>query len=130
MMNNQHGHDQNQSKMFYELSSLVLNLIRSPPSSIDFSDEVVAEEEVGRRRRGQQMTPGGFVYLMLGISLTLMLSGWITFFIGFLLMPWVLGLVLIFYVVGVVSSLSMLARAVFCCTSPSPKDDCSSWKLL
>ncbi|KAK4423954.1 hypothetical protein Salat_1978300 [Sesamum alatum] len=130
-------HPQNQqdchSKIFHELSALVLNIIRSPPPPIDFSDQTPA---IHRRRSSapsfQQITPAGFASLLLGISLALMLCGSLTFFIGFVLMPWVLGLVMFFYFVGVVSSISMFGKAILCCNSapPSPRKDASSWKLL
>ncbi|KAI3452580.1 hypothetical protein Pfo_009244 [Paulownia fortunei] len=121
------------SKILYELSALVLKIIRSPPPPIDFSDQTPV---VHRRRRSgpsfQQITPAGFASLLLGISLTLMLCGSVTFFIGFVLMPWVLGLVMFLYFVGVVSSISMIGRAILCCNSapPSPRKDAASWKLF
>ncbi|KAL3634555.1 hypothetical protein CASFOL_021609 [Castilleja foliolosa] len=68
----------------------------------------------------QQITPAGFASLMLGASLTLILCGSVTFFIGVVMMPWVLGLVMILYVTGVVSSISMIGRAILCCSSSSP----------
>jgi hypothetical protein len=68
----------------------------------------------------------------LGISLALMLCGSVTFFIGFILMPWVLGLVMVFYVVGIISTLSMLGRSILCyATAPStPRKEIPAWKLL
>ncbi|GFP88396.1 hypothetical protein PHJA_000983300 [Phtheirospermum japonicum] len=121
------------SKILYELSSLALNIIRSPPQTVDFSDETPAAR---RRRRSapslQQITPAGFASLMLGISLTLMLCGSVTFFIGFVMMPWVLGLVMFLYFVGVVSSISMIGRAILCCNSASspPPSPRKAWKPL
>lgn len=122
---------ENRSMAFHELSALVLNIIRNPPPPFEFSDQAPA----ARRRSGpsfQQITPAGFASLLLGISLSLMLCGSLTFFIGFVLMPWVLGLVIFFYFVGVVSSISMIGRAILCCNSapPSPRKDADSWKLL
>ncbi|KVH97834.1 uncharacterized protein LOC112523586 [Cynara cardunculus var. scolymus] len=130
MMRREHRQDQ-QSRVFYELSALILNLLRYPPTPIQFSDEVSTSS---RRQQPQrppltQITPAGFASLLLGISLSLMLCGSITFFIGFLLMPWVLGLVMVFYVVGIVSSLAMLGRAIFFHTL-SPKKGVPAWKLL
>lgn len=129
-----------QSRVFYELSALVLNILRSPPTPIQFSDEPQPRPPVTSSSRRPpppppalpQITPAGFASLLLGISLALMLCGSVTFFIGFLLMPWVLGLVMIFYVVGIVSSLSMLGRAILChTTSPSsPRKGVPAWKLL
>lgn len=131
-----------QSKVFYELSALILNLLRSPTNPIDFSDEVLSSPAtagasssagVGRRQMVmQQLTPAGFASLLLGISLALMLCGSLTFFIGFMLMPWVLGLVMVLYVVGVVSSLSMLGRSILghSSTPSSPRKDCPCKDLL
>ena len=126
-----------QSRVFYELSALVLNILRSPPSSVPFSDQSPAtvttmsssSSSPSASRRSSmattQISPVGFASLMLGISLALMLCGSVTFFIGFLLMPWVLGLVMVFYVAGIVSSLSMLGRSLLCYITapPSPRKD-------
>lgn len=125
-----------QSRIFYELSALVLNLLRSPPSpTSSYSDQSGTGSELRRRRAVGQITPAGFASLMLGISMALMLCGSVTFFIGFILMPWVLGLVMVFYVAGIVSTLSMLGRSILCYVlsppPPSPtKDQIPSWKLL
>ncbi|KAL2547214.1 hypothetical protein Fot_16447 [Forsythia ovata] len=126
-------HDQ-QSNIFYELSSLILSILRSPPTLSDLSEQTPAVQPRQATRRApsmQQITPAGFASLLLGISLSLMLCGSVTFFIGFILMPWVLGLVMFLYFVGVVSSLSMIGRAILCHGSapPPPKND-PSWKLL
>ncbi|WCJ38789.1 hypothetical protein M5689_019826 [Euphorbia peplus] len=128
MMRNSNQQDQ-LSKAFHELSVLVLNLLKSPMGS--FSDQ-----EVRRRRSSAppQITPAGFASLMLGISLALMMCGSLTFFIGFMLMPWVLGLVMVFYVVGVITTISMLGRSLLCYVlAPAPSSsgkDIPSWKLL
>ncbi|CAK9144323.1 unnamed protein product [Ilex paraguariensis] len=123
-----------QSGALYELSALIMNILRSPPSSVDFSDRSPVMQhqpgEVSSSLRASavampQITPAGFASLLLGISLALMLCGSVTFFIGFILMPWVLGLVMVFYFVGIVSSLSMLGRAILCYTTspPTPPKD-------
>ena len=92
-------HQDQQSKVFHELSTLVLNILRSSPTSISFSNESLAPMTttrsattlVSRRSSTEvvvaQITSKGFAYLMLGISLALMLCGLLTLFIGFLLMP-------------------------------------------
>ncbi|CAA0833166.1 Unknown protein [Striga hermonthica] len=121
------------SKMFRDLSSLVLNIIRSPAPPFDFSDDFpAAQHRVRPVPSFQQITPAGFASLLLGVSLTLMLCGSVTFFIGFVMMPWVLGLVLLLYFVGVVSSITMIGKALLCCDSapPSPRKSAASWKLL
>ncbi|KAL7135112.1 hypothetical protein ABFS83_11G071200 [Erythranthe nasuta] len=132
---NNHQDYQQSSKIFYELSALVLNIMRSPPLSIDFSDQTPAIQRRGREVGGasfQQITPAGFASLLLGVSLSLMLCGSVTFFLGFILMPWVLGLVVFLYFVGIISSVSMIGRSIFCHNySPSPpRKDFPSWKLL
>uniref|UniRef100_A0A7C9A1I8 Transmembrane protein n=1 Tax=Opuntia streptacantha TaxID=393608 RepID=A0A7C9A1I8_OPUST len=141
--NHNHHHHQQQSGVLYELSSLILNILRSPPSpAIHLSDHLQSpspsSSEALAPRRGApppQITPSGFASLMLGISLALMLCGSVTFFIGFMLLPWVVGLVMVFYFVGLVSSLSVLGRAFLCyamspSSPPSPRKDIPAWKLL
>ncbi|KAF3969058.1 hypothetical protein CMV_007118 [Castanea mollissima] len=80
-------HQDQQSKVFHELSALVLNILRSPPAPIPFSDDStapmtttrLAEASASRRSSTEaavaQITPAGFASLMLGISLALMLCG-------------------------------------------------------
>ncbi|XP_076934014.1 uncharacterized protein LOC143600121 [Bidens hawaiensis] len=124
MMTRQQRHQDQQSRAFYELSALILNLIRyPPPSSIQYSGEVSTPRRI---------TPAGLASMLLGVSLALMFCGSITFFIGFLLMPWVIGLVMLLYVAGIVSSLSILGRAIFCHTlaPASPRKTVHAWKLL
>lgn len=142
MRSQDHNQHQQQSTVLYELSSLILNILRCPPSpAIRLSDQLPSppSSEAPARRRGwpppPQITPSGFASLMLGISLALMLCGSVTFFIGFLLLPWVVGLVMVFYFVGLVSSLTVLGRAFLCYATspsspPSPTKDIPAWKLL
>ncbi|GMH27424.1 hypothetical protein Nepgr_029267 [Nepenthes gracilis] len=133
-----------QSRVFSELSSLLFNIIRSPPSPIQFSDDrppVLSPLPLRRRQvpAMPQITPAGFASLMLGISLTLMLCGSVTFFIGFILMPWVIGFAMVLYFVGFVWSLSVLGRSIVCyatsssCSSPpSLQNDVQgpAWKFM
>ncbi|CAI0561023.1 unnamed protein product [Linum tenue] len=142
MMRRQQQQDQH-SRVFFELSTLVFNLLRSPPTPIPFSDHFptpappAVSSSSSSRRSSQlsaaQITPAGFASLLLGVSLSLMLCGSLTFFIGFLLMPWVIGLVMVFYVAGIVSMISMLGRSLLCyATEPSPspgKDSPASWLI-
>ncbi|XAR64382.1 hypothetical protein NMG60_11024694 [Bertholletia excelsa] len=126
------------SRVFCELSALVLNLLRSPPSPIQLPDDSPGGQRTPpvSSSRGPPslppITPASFVSLLLGISLSMMLCGSVTFFIGFMLMPWVLGLLMVLYVIGVVSSLSTLGRSILChTTSPaSPRKEVPAWKLL
>lgn len=117
-----------QSRVLHEISSLLMKILRSPPPPVPFSDHVLELSSVISSSSGllpsSQITPAGLASLLLGISLALMLCGSVTFFLGFLLMPWILVLVMIFYVVGIVSSLSMLGRSILCCFSaPRPRKD-------
>lgn len=117
-----HQHQDQQSRIFYELSSLVLSLLRSPPSPLPYDESSPVVNSSARRSNPSpsssaalaQITPAGFASLMLGISVALMLCGSVTFFIGFMLMPWVLGLVMVFYVAGIVSTISVLGKTIFC----------------
>ncbi|TKY47782.1 hypothetical protein E2542_SST29843 [Spatholobus suberectus] len=121
-----------QSRALYELSALVLNLIRSPPTPLALSDDVPPAGAASRRSRQGQISPAGFASLLLGISLALMLCGSVTFFIGFVLMPWVLGLVMLFFVAGIFSSISVFGRSILCyATAPTPpRKDIPAWKLM
>ncbi|XP_008806425.2 uncharacterized protein LOC103719123 [Phoenix dactylifera] len=125
------GQDQT-SRLFYELCALLLTILRSPHLAIPRSDapqaaappsprppqaEVAARSGAARR---SQVSPVGFASLLLGASLALMLCGSVTFVIGFILMPWVIGLIVMFYVVWIVSNLSGLGRAILCPAPPSP----------
>ncbi|KAL9332806.1 hypothetical protein ACSQ67_002416 [Phaseolus vulgaris] len=117
------GYQDQQYRALCDLSALVLDLIRSPPTPLPFSDNVPAAPS--QRSAPPQITPAGFASLLLGVSLALMLCGSVTFFIGFVLMPWVLGLVMLFYVAGILSSLSVFGRSILCYATapPSPRKD-------
>ncbi|XP_022960441.1 uncharacterized protein LOC111461173 [Cucurbita moschata] len=122
--------------VLHEVSSLLLKILRSPPPPVAFSDHVLELSSVissssSRILPSSQMTSAGFASLLLGISLALMLCGSVTFFLGFILMPWILVFAMIFYVVGIVSSLSMLGRSMLCClTAPMPRKDFNAWKQM
>ncbi|XWS22789.1 hypothetical protein CRYUN_Cryun29cG0066300 [Craigia yunnanensis] len=128
-------HRDQQSSVFYELSALVLNLLQRPPTQMPLADQSPAQERMPlppSTSSATTISPAGFVCLMLGISISLMLCGSVTFLIGFMLMPWVLGLVMVFYVAGIVSTVSMLGRSILCyvMAPPSPRKDIPAWKLL
>lgn len=99
-----------QSRVLYQLCGLLLSILSPPPLSV-----AVASPPPARR---PEISPLGFAFLLLGISLALMLCGSVTFVIGFILMPWVLGLVMILYFMGLVSNLSGLGRAILLGKSP------------
>ncbi|CAL0328025.1 unnamed protein product [Lupinus luteus] len=135
MMRRQPQQDQT-SRAFYELSTLLLNLLRDPPTPLTFSDHPSPPTVVvvpSSRSKNAEITPAGFVCLLLGISLALMLCGSVTFMIGFMLMPWVIGIAMVFYVAGIVSTISVLGRSILCyVTAPPapPRKNIPAWKLL
>nr|KJB50356.1 hypothetical protein B456_008G165800 [Gossypium raimondii] len=119
-------HQDQQSRVFHELSALVLNLIRSPPMPFADQSPVPGWRSHPQYLSTTTISPAGYAWLMLGISVSLMLCGSVTFFIGFLLMPWVIGLFMVFYVAGIVSVISMLGRSILCyamAPPPSPRKD-------
>ncbi|XP_074566069.1 uncharacterized protein LOC141822523 [Curcuma longa] len=65
-----------------------------------------------------RLSPAGLASFLLGASLSMMLGGSMTFLLGFLMFPWVMGLVALLYLVGIVSNLSGLGRAIICRISP------------
>ncbi|XP_058093172.1 uncharacterized protein LOC131239470 [Magnolia sinica] len=95
--------EDHQSRDFYELCALLFTILRHPP---------LPSSLLRASPRRMDISPAGFASLLLGISLALMLCGSITFFVGFILMPWVFGFVMVFYLVGLVSNLSVLGRAI------------------
>lgn len=111
-----------QSKLLYELSTLIFNILRSPTTPFEFSDQspvIQRSTQLPTVRPMQQITPAGFASLLLGISMALMLCGSVTFFIGFFMMPWIIVFVMLLYLAGIVSVLSMIGRAIFCPMSSS-----------
>lgn len=88
------------------LCAVALSLVRA----LDDRDGSDRDRRLGLR--DLNLTPARVASMLLGASLTMMLCGSATFLIGFVLMPWVLGLVAALYVAGVVTGLSRAAKAV------------------
>ncbi|XP_019434313.1 PREDICTED: uncharacterized protein LOC109340985 [Lupinus angustifolius] len=108
------GQEDEQSRILCELSALVYNMLRTPMDG-------------GSSHRSlPEITPAGFASLLLGMSLALMVCGSVTFVIGFMLMPWVIGLVMVLYVAGVLSSLSSFLSWV---AGPRKDVPLPEWKL-
>ncbi|THU43964.1 hypothetical protein C4D60_Mb02t02400 [Musa balbisiana] len=84
-------------QLFDDLCALLLAAFRSPRTAPPMREQV---------------TPAGFASFLLGASVAMMLCGSMTFLIGFLLLPWVIGLLAVVYFAGVVSNLSGLTRAI------------------
>ncbi|CAH8298540.1 unnamed protein product [Eruca vesicaria subsp. sativa] len=136
MMRRRQRDEETTSRSFYDLSSLVLSLLRSPPIPISLPDSPPrrSRPRFSSSSSALSISPSGFASLLLGVSVALMLCGTVTFFIGFLLLPWVLALIIVFYVVGVVSAISMVGKSILCYflapPSSSPRKNVSEWKLL
>ncbi|URE29880.1 hypothetical protein MUK42_26278 [Musa troglodytarum] len=93
-----------QSRLLCELCALLLAALHSSP-----------HDAPGTLYPPGPVSPAGFASFLLGASLAMMLGGSLTFLIGFLLMPWVIGLLMLLYVVEIVSG---LGRAIVCPDAP------------
>ncbi|KAL9275206.1 hypothetical protein AKJ16_DCAP20392 [Drosera capensis] len=98
---------QDQFRVFHDLSRTLITILRSPSSS---SSPSLPYDDVADSV--PSMKPAGLASLMLGISMGMMVCGSVTFVIGFMLMPWVLGLMMLVVLVGVVSGVSVVGRWV------------------
>ncbi|KAH0462431.1 hypothetical protein IEQ34_010006 [Dendrobium chrysotoxum] len=122
------GDDQQQSKLIDELCALIFALLRSPhlffPSASTPSRTLRpcggAVAALYRPQQRSQFTPVGFVSLLLGASLALMLCGSVTFVLGCILMPWIIGVLMFSYFLEIISSLSEIGKAVLCLSEPAP----------
>lgn len=59
------------------------------------------------------VTPGAIASLLLGASFAMMVCGSVTFMLGFMLMPWVIGFMMLFCFAGFVSCLGLIWRGMF-----------------
>ncbi|EPS65038.1 hypothetical protein M569_09741, partial [Genlisea aurea] len=101
------------AEVLREISALVFNsLMRSRPPPAPPSIGFDGRRTASGPSSFENMTPAGFASLLLGVSLSLMLCGSVIFFLGFVLMPWVVGLVVFMYFVGLISSISMIGKAL------------------
>ncbi|KAK1410027.1 hypothetical protein QVD17_36559 [Tagetes erecta] len=104
------------SRVLYQLFSMITNILGSPPLPIPFPNRftgiTVGSSSSATPLRPPQVSPIGFAGLFIGISIAMMLFGSAVFVIGFMLMPLVVALVMLFYLARVVSSLSYLASVV------------------
>ncbi|KAL9454407.1 hypothetical protein AB3S75_009904 [Citrus x aurantiifolia] len=101
------------SSIYYELCYMIIHLLKPIPNSL-----LLSGLSSSSRQRSPlvltQVSPAAFASLFLGVSLALMLFGSITFVIGFILMPWIVAFVFLFYLAGFFSKLSDLAQSFFC----------------
>lgn len=116
------------SRVLSELNSLVFNILSAPPSPISFSG-VLGPAVSLLSYRTSQASPSAFASFFLGISVSLMLFGSVTFVIGLFLMPLVVGFVLLFYFVGMLHKLSELGSSILW-PGYTPNKDMTAWKFL
>lgn len=103
------------SQLLDEFCALVFSVLRA--SSGPGSHTLVS----GVQGRGRlRASPAGLVSLLLGISTALIFCGSVTFMIGFVLMPWVLGLAMVLHFVGMLTNLSTMGRSILCPCPSSP----------
>ncbi|KAF7136034.1 hypothetical protein RHSIM_Rhsim08G0042100 [Rhododendron simsii] len=109
---------QQQTRVLHEMCSMILQILRSPPFPNPFDSSSFSLSSL-YRTTSPVSSPSAFASLFLTISLALMMLGSVTFAIGFILMPWVVGLVLLFCFVTIVSDLLELGRSILCPTASS-----------
>ncbi|KAI3799282.1 hypothetical protein L1987_34575 [Smallanthus sonchifolius] len=116
------------SRVLYQLFSMIVNILGSPPLPIPFpfpTTYTSATVASSSSAPSPQVSPIGFAGLFIGISFAMMLFGTAIFVIGFMLMPLIIALVMLFYLARVVSNLSYLASIVIV---PSSKI-VTAWKI-
>ncbi|KAL8193591.1 hypothetical protein R6Q57_026726 [Mikania cordata] len=110
-------HD-DRSRVLHQLFSMIVNILASPPLPIPFpipatfTGDSVASSSSAPSQPPSQVSPIGFAGLFIAISLAMMLFGFAIVVIGFMLLPLVIALVMLFYVARVVSTLSYFASIV------------------
>ncbi|KAL6587381.1 hypothetical protein OROMI_000359 [Orobanche minor] len=102
------GEEDPQAKAVYEIWSMMVHILRTPSFPISLGS--LQPFWSAAQRRPHQISPAAFGLLFTGISMALMLFGIVTFVIGFVLMPLVIMLVMLFYFVRIVAKLSEIAR--------------------
>ncbi|KAM0068367.1 hypothetical protein Hdeb2414_s0002g00072361 [Helianthus debilis subsp. tardiflorus] len=108
-----------QSQALYQLFSMIVNILGSPPLPIPFplpaafsGGTAVASSSSAPSSQPPQVSPIGFAALFIWISMALMLFGSTIIVIGFMLMPLVIGLAMLFYLARLVSSLTYFVTGV------------------
>lgn len=127
-----------QIRVLYDLCSMIFHVLRCPPpvtppfpATLSPANPSSSSSSIRRDTTAYylaQISPASFACLFLGISVSLMILGSVTFLIGFILMPWIIGLVLIFYFAGFLSNLSDFGRSFLCWALPP--QDVPAWKRL
>uniref|UniRef100_A0A0D9V9P0 Uncharacterized protein n=1 Tax=Leersia perrieri TaxID=77586 RepID=A0A0D9V9P0_9ORYZ len=101
------GDGEHYSRLIRELCALLVTII-SPAAA----PAAAAERRQMRSPStgNTAMSPAAAATMLLGASMALMLCGSVTFAIGFLLMPWVAGVAVLF---GLAAAVSALSSGVF-----------------
>lgn len=110
-------------RAFYELCSMIIDVLKIPPLPIPILRS-------SSSTLPPNSSPAVFASLFIGISLALILFGTITLLIGFVLMPVVTLLLLLFYFFNVLSILSNFARSMLCACTVSSLKDVSAGEFL
>ncbi|KAL4577101.1 hypothetical protein LXL04_013204 [Taraxacum kok-saghyz] len=104
------------TRVLYQLCSMIINILSSPPLPIPFPSTfvgaTVASSSSAPSPPRSRVSPPGFAAVFIVISIALMMFGSAIFVIGFMLMPLVIGLVMLFFLAGIVSNLAYLAAVV------------------
>ncbi|KAG0458220.1 hypothetical protein HPP92_023377 [Vanilla planifolia] len=101
--------DKQTASFIEELRGILFILLRSPLEEIPCLRTILPEG----RWMLPPLSPVGLAMLMLGVSLTLILGGSLTFLIGFMMMPCVLGMVTFLCFIELVWSFSVLRQDIF-----------------
>ncbi|RWV95742.1 hypothetical protein GW17_00041610 [Ensete ventricosum] len=95
--------------LFYDLFSIVFNILLSLQLVIPTTTFFLASAS---ELLPYQWHSTDSASMLPRLLMPLILAGSVTFVIGFMLMPWVLGMLTVFYLAGIVSNLSVLGRAI------------------
>ncbi|GER38909.1 v-type sodium ATPase subunit I [Striga asiatica] len=106
-----------QMRVLQQLCAMTIHVLRSTPLPISFPGFSLLSSQPSSSFSSPpppppQISPAAFGLLFTGISVALMLFGLVTFIIGFVMMPLVIMLVMLFYVAGFVSVLSEIGGAI------------------
>ncbi|XP_058758351.1 uncharacterized protein LOC131631577 [Vicia villosa] len=115
-----------QSKILYDLVSMIINTLKLPPLPFPFSTPYPSYSPSSASSSTSKTqpwwmtvllkfpydSPAVLVSLFLFVCLALMLFGSVIFLTGLLLLPWITVLVVVFYAAAFVSNVSFMGRFV------------------
>ncbi|XP_022134096.1 uncharacterized protein LOC111006451 [Momordica charantia] len=125
-----HRRRRDDSRASYQLSSMIVDVLRIPPFPIPILASSLTAGSFPSKHSLLALTssasPAVFASLFIAISMALILFGTIALMIGFLLVPLLITVLLLFYFFNVVSILSNFARSLLC---PYPKHVSAVWEF-